>query len=351
MNRKRKRVLTGIKPTGIPHLGNYLGAIRPAIELTRQHDSFLFIADLHALTITPDRAALKEQTHSVAATWLALGIDPEQTVFYRQSDVPEICQLAWILSCVTPLGLLNRAHSYKDARQKGQSDDDINHGVFSYPVLMAADILALGADLVPVGKDQKQHLEITQEAARKFNLRYGGGEEVLRVPEALIDERVMTIPGIDGRKMSKSYDNTVPLFLGDKQVDKATKSIKTDSTPYGEPLVPETDTVFQLFSLLAKSADEVEALRARYRTGRKNPAGEDTKENYFGWGDAKKALRDEIIEHFREAREVYARYMQNPDEIDAALERGASRARARAREVLERVREAMGLPQRYAWAV
>ncbi|MBK8013097.1 MAG: tryptophan--tRNA ligase [Deltaproteobacteria bacterium] len=340
----RKRVLTGIKPTGIPHLGNYLGAIRPAIELTRQHDSFLFIADLHALTITPDRAALRAQTHSVAATWLALGIDPDQTVFYRQSDVPEIPLLAWILSCVTPLGLLNRAHSYKDARAKDQTDDDINHGVFSYPVLMAADILALGADLVPVGKDQKQHLEITQEAARKFNLRYGGGEEILRVPEALIDERVMTIPGIDGQKMSKSYENTIPLFLEDKQIDKATKSIKTDSTPYGEPLVPETDTVFQLFSLLAESPDRVEALRSRYLTGRKDPTGSDAQENYFGWGDAKKALRDEIMAHFRAPRDIYARYMQNPDEIDRLLTRGAARARARAGDVLARVREAVGLP-------
>lgn len=349
MSQVEKRILTGVKPTGTPHIGNYLGAIGPAIELAErpENSSFLFIADLHALTIAPDPAALTEQTYSIAATWLAMGLDPERVVFYRQSDIPEVTQLAWFLSCVLPLGLLKRAHSFKDSRQKGTAEDDIKAGLFSYPVLMAADILLFDPDIVPVGRDQKQHLEIAQEAARRFNNLYGAGEEVLKVPEAQIDPSVMTIPGLDGRKMSKSYGNTLPLFAEPKPLLKLVKSIKTDSTEYGAPLEAEGDTVFSLYELLSTPA-QTAALAAQYVSGRKDPTRSDAEfadptDNYFGWGDAKKALHARLVERFGPARERYEALMADRGQLDELLMAGAAEARVTARAVLKRVREAAGI--------
>lgn len=340
----RKRVLTGIKPTGIPHIGNFLGAIEPALKMAEQYDSFLFIADLHALTVPPDPAALREQTYCVAATWLAFGLDPSKTAFYRQSEVPEIPTLAWLLSCQLPLGMLNRAHSFKDVTDKGMPSEDIRHGLFSYPVLMAADILAFDTDFVPVGKDQKQHLEIAQEAARKFNNLYGDGDTILKVPEATIDEAVMTVPGLDGHKMSKSRDNTIQVFAPDKPLLKRIKAIKTDSTEYGAPLDPKDDTVFELFTLLA-STEQTAHLRRQYETGRKNPdlADTDVSDNFFGWGDAKKALHSVIVERFGEARTEYNRLMDDRGYLDQLLREGADRARSVATVVLERALRASGI--------
>ncbi|MEL6188116.1 MAG: tryptophan--tRNA ligase [Myxococcota bacterium] len=344
-----KRVLTGVKPTGTPHVGNYLGAIRPAVELAAEHESFLFLADLHALTIRPEPELLRRETYGVAAAWIALGMDPERTVFYRQSDIPEIPFLAWILSCALPLGYLNRAHSFKDAVSKGSEPGDVLHGVYSYPVLMAADILLFEADEVPVGKDQKQHLEITQEAARKINHHYGKGDTLLKVPEARIDDRVMAIPGLDGRKMSKSYDNTLTPFMDAKALKKAMKKLVTDSTEYGQPLPTEDDVILTLMRLLDPARAEAE--RAKYRSARKNPDLADPDlpdptENYYGWGDAKKALIEVMVERFAEARETYERLMANTEELEAHLARGAARARSVARPVVERLAEATGLTTR-----
>lgn len=339
-----KRVLTGVKPTGIPHVGNYLGAIRPAIELAESAEAFLFLADLHALTIRPDPALLREETYGVAAAWIALGMDPEKTVFYRQSDIPEIPFLCWILSCSLPLGYLNRAHSFKDQQDKGVAAGDIMHGLYSYPVLMAADILLFDADAVPVGKDQKQHLEITQEIARKINHHYGKGEELLKVPEAHIDERVMTIPGLDGRKMSKSYGNTLTPFMSAKEIKKAMKQLVTDSTEYGQPLPVADDVILSLVGLLAP--ERRAELEAKYVSGRKDPAGGDETDNYFGWGDAKKALAETLEETFAGPRETYARLMNDKAELERLLARGAERARETARPVVRRLVEATGLTTR-----
>lgn len=335
----KKRVLTGIKPTGVPHIGNILGAIGPAIELAKSMDSYLFIADLHALTIRPAPAQLVEETYCVAATWLAFGLDPSQAVFYRQSDVPEITQLAWCLSCALPVGMLRRAHSYKDAQDKGKTDDDVNVGLFSYPVLMAADILAFDTDFVPVGKDQKQHLEIAQEAARKLNHLYDA--ELLKIPDAYIDERVMTIPGTDGRKMSKSYDNTIQLFQSDKQLLKRVKSIPTDSTTYGAPLKIEEDAILAIYEHVAP-ADDVAALKAQYASGRRDPSGPDEEDNYFGWGNAKRALYDALVAKFAKERADYDRLMADRGHIDELLAKGAERARDVAAPVVDRVFRAVG---------
>jgi tryptophanyl-tRNA synthetase len=340
---RKKRVLTGVKPTGIPHIGNYLGAIRPALELTKTHDAFLFIADLHALTTRQDPKVLAEDTYSVAATWLALGLDPNKVTFYKQSDIPEITTLAWILSCFTPLGLLNRAHSIKDARAKGVSDEDLNHGLFTYPVLMAADILLFDIDVVPVGKDQKQHLEITQEAARKLNNACGG--EVLRIPEPQIDEAVMTVPGLDGRKMSKSYGNTIEIFSTDKELESKVKAIKTDSTEYGTPL--QEETIFELYKLFAP-AEKAERLRASYKSGRRDPSVADSslpdpKKNYVGWGQEKQALVEQLLETLGPARKEYPRLMNDKPYLRDLLKSGAEKARGTAEVVLARVMDSLGL--------
>jgi tryptophanyl-tRNA synthetase len=318
------RSLTGIKPTGMPHLGNYLGMIRPAIQLTADCEAFYFIADLHALTTQYDRAALKEHTLEVAATWLALGLDPARTLLFRQSDVPEVTELCWYLSCVTPLGLLQRAHAFKDALAKGR---EISSGTFFYPVLMAADILIYDSDVVPVGRDQKQHVEMTRDMAIAFNFHFG---ETLKVPEPRIGEEVATIPGLDGEKMSKSRGNTIPLFLDPKPLKKLVLSIKTDSTPLEEPKDPETCTVFNLFRLLAMPG-EIADLADRYRAGG------------FGYGHAKLALYDLLEKHFAEARDRFHHRMAHPDDVDDVLHEGGRRAREVAVRTISRVRDAVGL--------
>jgi tryptophanyl-tRNA synthetase len=334
------RVLTGIKPTGVPHLGNYLGAIQPAIELAKTHDSFLFIADLHALTTFQKREQLIEDTYAVAAAWIAHGLDPEKVVFYRQSDVPEIPMLAWVLGCVLNKGLLERAHSYKDAlANKGLTEEEVNMGLFSYPVLMAADILAFDTDVVPVGKDQQQHVEICREAARKLNLAYG---DVLKVPVARIDEKVMTIPGLDGRKMSKSYDNTIKV-LGTSEKDlqkKMVGKIICDSTELGQPLSTESSTVAQLYALFADQTKNDLFLR-RAHAGRIDP--DDASSEAFGWGTAKKELFDLLLERFRRDRAEYDRLMADRGHIDQLLQKGAERARAVASTILARVLTATGI--------
>lgn len=332
------RVLTGIKPTGSPHVGNLLGAIRPALRLVDDGlDAMYFIADYHALTtVQPPKyksAELRHMTHEVAATWLAMGLDPERTLFYRQSDVPEIFELAWVLSCFTSKGWMNKAHAYKqivaDQEAIGEADVDagINMGIYTYPVLMAADILAFDVDLVPVGKDQVQHVEIARDIAQRINHLYG--KDVLRLPKPKLEENAAVVPGTDGKKMSKSYNNTIPLFAPPKQMKKAVSSIVTDSKPPEEPSDPEKSTIFQIYKAVA-SPEECAALADRYRAG-------------IGWGDAKKALLDRLETELAEPRIKYDALMAAPSKIDALLAQGAAKARVTARNTLDRVRTAIGI--------
>ncbi|MFH1466373.1 MAG: tryptophan--tRNA ligase [Pseudomonadota bacterium] len=318
------RSLTGIKPTGMPHLGNYLGMIRPALAMTASHEAYYFIADYHALTTMRDRDLVERYTLQLTAAWLALGLDPARTVLFRQSDVPEVCELTWFLSCVTPLGLLKRAHAFKDAEAKG---GDINGGTFMYPVLMAADILAYDSDVVPVGKDQKQHVEMARDMAIAFNHHFG---DVLRIPEPVIRPEVATIPGLDGRKMSKSYDNTIPLLLAPKPLRKLIMSMKTDSTPLEEPKDPETCRVFELYRLLATPA-QTEDLAARYRAGN------------FGYGHAKQELYQLMEEVFAGPRDRYHALIAAPATTRDILAEGAERAKMVAKGTLLRVRDATGI--------
>jgi tryptophanyl-tRNA synthetase len=319
------RVLTGIQSSGRQHLGNILGAIRPAIAMSNdpKNEAYLFIADLHSLTTVKDAQVRKDNLLATAAAWLACGLDPEKVVFYAQSDLPECTELTWYLNCFTPYPMLANAHSFKD---KSDNLSDVNAGLFDYPVLMASDILLYDAHIVPVGKDQKQHLEITRDLASTFNHRYG---ETFVVPEASISESVMTIPGTDGRKMSKSYGNVIDVFLPKKQLKKQVMSIVTDSTPLEDPKDPETCHVFAIYKLLA-TAEQTEALAAQYRGGN------------FGYGHAKTALLELILEEFGEAREKFDHYMANPDEVAAALKVGAEKARPIAQATLSRVREKLG---------
>jgi len=319
------RVLTGIQSSGRQHLGNILGAIRPAIAMSNdpKNEAYLFIADLHSLTTVKDAQVRKDNLLATAAAWLACGLDPEKVVFYAQSDLPECTELTWYLNCFTPYPMLANAHSFKD---KSDNLSDVNAGLFDYPVLMASDILLYDAHIVPVGKDQKQHLEITRDLASTFNHRYG---ETFVVPEASISESVMTIPGTDGRKMSKSYGNVIDVFLPKKQLKKQVMSIVTDSTPLEDPKDPETCHVFAIYKLLA-TAEQTEALASQYRGGN------------FGYGHAKTALLELILEEFGEAREKFDHYMANPDEVAAALKVGAGKARPIAQATLSRVREKLG---------
>ena len=319
------RVLTGIQSSGRQHLGNILGAIRPAIAMSNdpKNEAYLFIADLHSLTTVKEAQVRKDNLLATAAAWLACGLDPEKVVFYAQSDLPECTELTWYLNCFTPYPMLANAHSFKD---KSDNLSDVNAGLFDYPVLMASDILLYDAHIVPVGKDQKQHLEITRDLASTFNHRYG---ETFVVPEASISESVMTIPGTDGRKMSKSYGNVIDVFLPKKQLKKQVMSIVTDSTPLEDPKDPETCHVFAIYKLLA-TAEQTEALAAQYRGGN------------FGYGHAKTALLELILEEFGEAREKFDHYMANPDEVAAALKVGAEKARPIAQATLSRVREKLG---------
>ena len=318
------RILSGIQPSGKLHLGNYFGMMKPAIELQEQGEAFLFIANYHALTTVDDPAALRQDTWDVALDFLACGLDPERTVFFRQSDVPEVTELTWLLSTVTPMGLLERCHSYKDKLARGIA---ASHGLFAYPVLMAADILAVQSTTVPVGRDQKQHVEVTRDLAIKFNNQYG---EVFTVPEPSIRDDVAVVPGLDGQKMSKSYNNHIELF-GSKQDTKARiMRIVTDSTPLEEPKDPEACNVFALYRLVASDAER-EAMAARYREGG------------FGYGDAKKALFEKVWDYFGPFRAKREELAADPERVEAILRSGAQRARVEAGLTLKRARQAVGL--------
>ncbi len=324
------RILTGIQSSGKPHLGNILGAIQPAIKLSQAtsaagdpNESLFFIADLHSLTTIKDAEIRVNNTDAVAAAWLAFGFDTQKNLLYRQSKVPEVCELAWHLNCFTPFPMLANAHSFKD---KADRLADVNAGLFTYPVLMAADILLYDAQVVPVGKDQQQHLEMTRDIASAFNHRYG---DTFVLPEVKIDETRMTIPGTDGQKMSKSYGNILDIFLPDKALRKQVMSIVTDSTPLEDPKDPTNDTVFALYSLLASEA-QIAEMRDNYARGG------------YGYGHAKQALFELLRDTFASERERYDYYLDNLPELHQELEQGEARARQIAQPVLKRVREKLG---------
>lgn len=319
------RILTGVQSTGTPHLGNLLGAILPAIQMANDsnNESFIFIADMHSLTQIKEGEQLRENTYSVAATWLACGIDITKTVFYRQSDIPEVTELSWYLSCFFPYQRLTLAHSFKD---KADRLADVNTGLFTYPMLMAADILLYDAEVVPVGKDQLQHLEISRDVANRINNIIG---DTLVPPEAKINEETKLIPGIDGEKMSKSRNNVINIFLPDKKLRKQIMAIQTDSTPLEEPKNPDTDNVFALYKLLANEK-QIAEMRANYEGGN------------YGYGHAKQALYELIIDDFTDIRAKYIYYMENRHEIDKALSIGADKAREVAQKVLHRIRQKIG---------
>lgn len=319
------KILTGVQSTGTPHLGNLLGAIIPAIELSNkpENKSFLFIADLHSITQIKDGKTLSENTYSVASAWLAFGLDIDRVTFYRQSDVPQTTELTWYLSCFFPFQRLTLAHSFKD---KADRLDDVNAGLFSYPMLMAADILLYDAEFVPVGKDQLQHLEITRDVASRFNHQIG---ETFVIPEAKIREDSMLVPGTNGGKMSKSANNFINIFLDDKALRKQVMSIETDSTPLEEPKNPDTCNAFAIYALMANE-DQIATMRANYLGGN------------YGYGHAKQALFELITEKFKTEREKYHYYINNLDEVDALLKKGAAKAAIIANEVLERVRVKLG---------
>ena len=319
------RVLTGIQSSGRQHLGNILGAILPAIEMSNdpKNEAYLFIADLHSLTTVKDAKQRKDNLIATAAAWLACGLNPNKVVFYAQSHLPECTELTWYLNCFTPYPMLANAHSFKD---KSNNLSDVNAGLFDYPVLMASDILLYDADIVPVGKDQKQHLEITRDLASSFNHQYG---DTFVLPESKISESVMTIPGTDGRKMSKSYGNVIDVFLPKKQLKKQIMGIQTDSTPLEDPKDPNTCNVFALYKLLATD-DQAKQLAEQYRGGN------------FGYGHAKTALLELILENFGSAREKFDHYIENPEEVFSALKMGAEKARPIAQATLNRVRNKLG---------
>lgn len=319
------RILTGVQSTGTPHLGNILGAILPAIELAANpnNESFLFIADMHSLTQIKDGETLRENTYATAATWLSFGIDTDKTVFYRQSDVPEVAELMWYLLCFYPYQRMTLAHSFKD---KADRLEDVNGGLFTYPILMAADILLYDANIVPVGKDQKQHLEMTRDVANRFNQKYG---ETLILPEEKIQEETMLIPGTDGEKMSKSRGNFIDIFLPEKELRKQIMSIVSDSTPLEDPKNPETCHVFALYKLLA-SEHEISVMRENYLNGG------------YGYGHAKQALFELILTKFEKQRLKFSELMSDKSQIDVALATGAEKARKVAKEVLKRVRTKVG---------
>lgn len=324
--------LTGIKPTGQPHIGNYLGMIKPALELAETYQALYFIADYHALTTVRDKKELMYLTHQATATWLALGLNPDEVIFYRQSDIPEVFELSWVLSCFTAKGLLNRAHAYKaivdDNIAEGREEDkNINAGLFTYPVLMAADILLFGTHVVPVGLDQQQHLEITRDVALTFNGNYGN---ILTIPEAVIRKEVMTIPGTDGRKMSKSYNNVIPIFAPPNQVRKPVMRIVTDSKLPEDPKDPDECNVFAIYQHFA-DADAVAAKRDLYLNGG------------LAYGDMKKELFALLEDTFSDKHDRYNALMNNPDELDKVLEEGGKKARDIAVPILAKVRKAVGV--------
>jgi tryptophanyl-tRNA synthetase len=329
----RQRVLTGITTTGTPHLGNYVGAIRPAIAASKDSslDSFFFLADYHALIKCHDPQLVRQSSREIAATWLALGLDTDNALFYRQSDIPEIPELTWVLCCNAAKGLMNRAHAYKAAVQANEEagedpDFGITMGLFNYPVLMAADILMFNASHVPVGRDQVQHLEMARDIAQRFNHNFA---EVFTLPEAVVDDSVAVLQGLDGRKMSKSYHNTIPLFQTEKQLRKSINKIKTNLLEPGEPKDPEDSTVFQVWAAFA-SPGETRRMRREF-------------ENGIAWGEAKKQLFELVNGELAAARERYERLMDDPGHIEAVLKQGAERAREYSVPLMQKVRAAVGI--------
>ncbi len=318
------RILTGIQPSGIPHIGNYFGAIRQTVEMQNKGENFLFIADYHALTTYPKAEDLRSNVMNLALSWLACGVDPERTVFFRQSDIPEVCELSWILSTFSPVGLMERAHSYKDKVAKGF---EANCGLFTYPILMSADILLYRANLVPVGKDQKQHLEIARDLALKFNNRFG---DILTIPEELIPEEVAVVPGIDGQKMSKSYNNTIPIFDKEKALRKVIMSVVTDSKGLEEPKDPDTCNVYALYKLVA-TPEELQEMRERMQAGN------------YGYGHAKQALFEKLWAYFEPMRKRREELENNLDYVRDLLKQNGEKARNEAAILLSKVREAVGL--------
>ena len=319
------RILTGIQSSGKPHLGNILGAIKPSIELSKnsKNDSLFFIADLHSLINIKDSKVRNENTLAIAASWIAMGFDYEKNYFYRQSKITQVCELAWYLNCFTPYPMLSNSHSFKD---KSDNLSDINSGLFTYPVLMAADILLYDSEIVPVGKDQKQHLEITRDIAKSFNHNYG---DTFIIPESKIDKNVQTIPGTDGRKMSKTYENTIDIFADEKSLKKQIMSIVTDSKGLEDKKNPESCNIFNIFKLIA-SEDEVKKMKKNYSEGG------------YGYGHAKTHLLNLILDLFRKERKLYSELLQNPDYLYGILVKGEEKARVIADKVLERVRSKLG---------
>jgi len=329
----KERVLTGITTTGTPHLGNYVGAIRPAIEASHSDsvDSFFFLADYHALIKCQDPALVRQSSKEIAATWLALGLDPDKAVFYRQSDIPEITELTWVLCCNTAKGLMNRAHAYKAAVQENvEAGDDpdlaVTMGLFSYPVLMAADILMFNASKIPVGKDQVQHVEMARDIAQRFNHNFAS---VFTLPEAVVGDDSAVLQGLDGRKMSKSYNNTIPLFGTEKKLRKSINKIKTNLLEPGEAKNPDDSTVFQLWAAFA-SVDEIQRMRADFAEG-------------IAWGEAKKQLFELVNETLTGARQRYMELMDDPTHIESVLQKGAQRAREHSEPLMKKIREAVGI--------
>ena len=320
------RILTGIQATGTPHLGNLLGAIIPAIELSKQseNESFLFIANMHSLTQIKNAAELKKNTYEIAAAWLACGLDTEKTFFYRQSDIPEVCELSWYLSCFFPYQRLTLAHSFKD---KADRLEDVNAGLFTYPVLMAADILLYDAEVVPVGKDQLQHLEMARDMGARFNHQMG---EVFVLPNAELQEDTKYVPGTDGQKMSKSRGNIINIFLPEKELKKQVMGIETDSKTLEEPKDPETDKVFAIYKLIA-TPEETAVLEQKYLAGN------------FGYGHAKNELLSLILTKYAKERELFSHYMNNISELEQKLQEGAEKTRKIAAETLKRVSESLGM--------
>ena len=330
-----KTLLTGIKPTGCPHLGNYIGAIQPALSQIKQlqNTNYLFIADYHSLTSLKDPSLLSHITYQVAASWLACGVDPKKTIIYRQSDIPELFELYWILSCWTPKGLLNRAHSYKayiqanSHRKKEEVDQGINMGLFNYPILMAADILLFQAELVPVGKDQTQHLEITRDIADKWNRHFKSS--IMILPQAVHSTTTPCLPGLDGQKMSKSYNNHIPLFCSEKELKQKVMKIKTDSLPPSAPKDPNTSTVFQIFKAFANS-EQTTAFQNKLQKG-------------CGWGTAKLDLANLLEDQLKSKRQVYDSLMNDLSQVENILKEGAVQARTQAQKMLSKIRKTIGL--------
>ena len=319
------RILTGIQSSGKPHLGNILGAIKPSIELSKnsKNDSLFFIADLHSLINIKDSKVRNDNTLAIAASWIAMGFDYEKNYFYRQSKITQVCELAWYLNCFTPYPMLSNSHSFKD---KSDNLSDINSGLFTYPVLMAADILLYDSEIVPVGKDQKQHLEITRDIAKSFNHNYG---DTFIIPESKIDKNVQTIPGTDGRKMSKTYENTIDIFADEKSLKKQIMSIVTDSKGLEDKKNPESCNIFNIFKLIA-SGDEVKKMKKNYVEGG------------YGYGNAKTHLLNLILDLYREERKLYSELIKNPDHLYDILVKGEKKARTIAEKVLSRVRSKLG---------